>query len=60
MLGFWKKYAKPGAKATLLPIHTVKAAAAPKHETFLARARRNDSDGSQRRIRQLVEQNRLL
>lgn len=60
MLSFWKRPVKPRAKTPAPDADVVKAAVAPKYETFLARARRNDSDGRQRRIRQVIDQNRLL
>lgn len=60
MLTFWKKRAEPAAKPPLGPAASARSAVGPVRETFLMRAKRNDSDGAQRRARQLVDQNRLL
>lgn len=60
MFGFWQK------RLTTLPLKQASAASAVrrapavKTETFLARAKRNDTDGSRRRLRQIVDENRLL
>lgn len=60
MLKLWTRPKKTEAKTSEVLLRETNLSAKPLHETFLERARRNDTDGKQRRLRQAAEQNRLL
>ena len=60
MFGFWQKRLKIQPLKQASAVSIVRRAPAVKAETFLARAKRNDTDGSKRRLRQIVDENRLL
>jgi hypothetical protein len=58
MLNFWK--AAPKIERNRRATSLINSAAPAAPETFLIRAKRNDTVGAERRLRELLAQNRLL
>lgn len=60
MLKLWTRPKKKKPTLSNLLLRETRLPQKPPHETFLERARRNDTDGTQRRLRQAADHNRLL
>jgi hypothetical protein len=60
MLKLWTRSTKTKPTKSDVPVNGTRLVAKPPYQTPVERARQNDTDGKQRRLRQVVDQNRLL